>query len=601
MAALPIRVPFPVFYDQDGQPVDNGRIYIGTANLDPVANAIPTYYDEGLSIAASQPIITSGGYPVYQGTPTNVFVNAPAYSITVKNSDNTLVYSDLFVSDGDTLSVSLAELPDVPASEDSVIFLNDSGREGQFICRAGATPSDPLEGIYVDSNTPNFYWERVWDGINCLPEWFGAVIDNAGVDSYAAFAGALAVTGILTLGKGVYYLSGGLSLPAYSVVKGMGALHTAVVVNNATDHLMSQIGVFPGTYIGGANLQGFGLSRGVAAAIPANPADDKTQGHGLHFSMCSNPIVEDVYTYNNLAEIYVSNVLSIDFATVRGLNLTGPSQARWYGLWVDGASPIGSFGGPSPNPSARISQINMAGGAAPQSYGYYLQGAIQDLWIDEMENAGCSKGVFIDSNSSACGDVHLNSIVSDGYGTHGIHVLNTPQGSSLFMLNPWIAGRSGATAAGIRVESSHGINIVGATADGVLSTGVYMFHLSNSSNVEATLTANNYVTPCYMISASSCNINVKAFKNIAGGGVSGSIIEAVGGAYTSLTAAGNNISQGWVSGISIDASVTTYMLNVVGVNPAAVTNRITQATVAVTTQGNVGGNIIFNPGAGAML
>lgn len=497
--------------------------------------------------------------------------------------------------------VTIALLPGVSPVAGKVAFIQDAGREGHFICRAGSAPADTQQGIYVASSTPSFYWERVWDGVYCPPEWFGARINDAGFDSYNALVGALSVTGILSLGKGTYYSSQGIVLPAYCVVKGQGALHSAIVVNHATQHLMSQDGTYPGTYIGGANLQGFGLSRGVAATVPGSATNDRTQGHGLHFAMCSNPIVKDVYTYNNLVEIYVSNVLSIDFAVVRGINLTGASMARHYGLWVDGVSAIGSFGGPSPNPSARISKINMVGGGATQAYGYYLEGAIQDLWIHELESAGCTKGIFINSGGATCGDVHINAAVMDGYRTNGIHILDVPQGSSLYMSNPWVAGASGATGAGIRVEASHGINIVGATADGQLANTVYMFHLSDSSNVEATLTANNYVNPCYMISASSCNINVKAFKNIAGGGASGSIIQAIGGTSTSLTAAGTKTSQGWVAGIAIDASINTYMLNVVGVNSAAVTNRITQAGTPVTTQGNVSGNIIFNPGAGAML
>jgi hypothetical protein len=40
MAALSVQVPYPVFYDRDGQPLDNGNIYIGIANLDPTTNPL---------------------------------------------------------------------------------------------------------------------------------------------------------------------------------------------------------------------------------------------------------------------------------------------------------------------------------------------------------------------------------------------------------------------------------------------------------------------------------------------------------------------------------------------------------------------------------
>lgn len=95
MAALPLLVPFPVFTDLDGQPLDNGKVYIGTVNLDPVTNPIQVYYDEALTITASQPLHTSGGYIYRNGTPTNVYVNASEFSITVNDSKNLLVYTSL--------------------------------------------------------------------------------------------------------------------------------------------------------------------------------------------------------------------------------------------------------------------------------------------------------------------------------------------------------------------------------------------------------------------------------------------------------------------------------------------------------------------------
>ena len=93
MAALSIQVPYPVFYDRDGQPLDNGNIYIGVANLDPVTNPLQVYYDDALTITASQPLITSGGYVYRNGTPTQLYVNASDFSITVNDSKNLFVYS----------------------------------------------------------------------------------------------------------------------------------------------------------------------------------------------------------------------------------------------------------------------------------------------------------------------------------------------------------------------------------------------------------------------------------------------------------------------------------------------------------------------------
>ena len=93
MAALSVQVPYPVFYDRDGQPLDNGNIYIGVTNLDPVTNPLQVYYDEALTITASQPLKTSNGYVYRNGTPAQLYVNAANFSITVNDSNNLFVYS----------------------------------------------------------------------------------------------------------------------------------------------------------------------------------------------------------------------------------------------------------------------------------------------------------------------------------------------------------------------------------------------------------------------------------------------------------------------------------------------------------------------------
>lgn len=98
MAALSVLAPYPIFNDRDGLPIDDGNIYIGTVNLDPVANPIQVYWDEALTIPASQPIKTNGGYPSFQGTPSTLYVNADDFSITVKDKNNLLVYTALQAS-----------------------------------------------------------------------------------------------------------------------------------------------------------------------------------------------------------------------------------------------------------------------------------------------------------------------------------------------------------------------------------------------------------------------------------------------------------------------------------------------------------------------
>ena len=93
MSALSIQVPFPVFQDRDGQPLDNGYVWIGVANLNPQTNPLVTYYDAALTILAIQPLRTINGYISNAGTPAQVFVDAANFSILVQDSKGTMVYN----------------------------------------------------------------------------------------------------------------------------------------------------------------------------------------------------------------------------------------------------------------------------------------------------------------------------------------------------------------------------------------------------------------------------------------------------------------------------------------------------------------------------
>jgi hypothetical protein len=93
MSALSIQVPFPVFQDRDGQPLDNGYIWIGQPNLNPQTNPVVAYYDDALTIVATQPLRTINGYVSRAGTPAQVYVDGVDFSILVQDSKGTMVYN----------------------------------------------------------------------------------------------------------------------------------------------------------------------------------------------------------------------------------------------------------------------------------------------------------------------------------------------------------------------------------------------------------------------------------------------------------------------------------------------------------------------------
>jgi hypothetical protein len=117
MTALSIQPPFPIFTDTDGSPLENGYIWLGTANQDPQANPITAYWDAALTITAAQPIRTSGGYPARSGTPARLYV-ASDYSIRVQNKNGSQVYS---APDGASDRFSAAQISFLQAGSGAVV------------------------------------------------------------------------------------------------------------------------------------------------------------------------------------------------------------------------------------------------------------------------------------------------------------------------------------------------------------------------------------------------------------------------------------------------------------------------------------------------
>jgi hypothetical protein len=91
MSTIQVLSPFPIFTDRDGQPLENGYVYIGQPNLDPQTNPVSVYFDEALSVLAAQPIRTINGYASQAGTPARLFIDATNYSTRVLDKNGTLV------------------------------------------------------------------------------------------------------------------------------------------------------------------------------------------------------------------------------------------------------------------------------------------------------------------------------------------------------------------------------------------------------------------------------------------------------------------------------------------------------------------------------
>jgi len=138
MSALSIQPTYPIFPDIDGQPLENGYIWVGAVNLDPQTNPIAIYWDGALTQLAVQPIRTLGGYPMNSGTPARFYANAD-YSIRVMNKNGSTIYTSL---SGNAFPNSAGNL-----------FVNATGNGVQTVFPVSFAPSlIYINGVYQNQN-----------------------------------------------------------------------------------------------------------------------------------------------------------------------------------------------------------------------------------------------------------------------------------------------------------------------------------------------------------------------------------------------------------------------------------------------------------------
>lgn len=142
MSTIEVNPPYPAFAGADGQPLENGYIWIGAVNLSPQVNPIAVYWDDAQTIAAAQPIRTLNGYPVYQGSPSRFYVTSD-YSIQVLDAKGVVVYTSL---NGNAFPGSAGNLSQ-----------NATGTGSQTIFAVLFVPSMIyINGVYQNQNTYTF-------------------------------------------------------------------------------------------------------------------------------------------------------------------------------------------------------------------------------------------------------------------------------------------------------------------------------------------------------------------------------------------------------------------------------------------------------------
>jgi hypothetical protein len=204
MSALAITPPFPTFSGKDGLPLEDGYIWIGSANQNPQTSPVVAYWDEALTQIAQQPIRTLGGYPAYSGTPARLFIGAAVYSILVQDKNANTVYNS-------------------PSNTGASTFVNFSVNEEVQVATAGQTVFTLANTYSPGTNSLTVYV----DGVNQYDGSGYAFVETSG--DTVTFTGGLHVGALVKFSTAIQ-LSGGAadSSQVTYVPAGAGAVTTNV-------------------------------------------------------------------------------------------------------------------------------------------------------------------------------------------------------------------------------------------------------------------------------------------------------------------------------------------------------------------------------------
>ena len=187
-----VASPFQQFFASDGTPLEAGSIYVGVSGMNPQTSPVRIYWDEAGTIPAAQPLRTSGGYIVRNGSPARVYLSEDDYSLLALDSKGRVVFTESSVTSISTLRGDLADTSDA-AKGDALIGVK------RTVANSVATTLHN----WIEQQSYNVKTD------------FGAKGDNATDDTVAfqrAIAAAAAVEGKVIVPAGTYKITSTLTI-----------------------------------------------------------------------------------------------------------------------------------------------------------------------------------------------------------------------------------------------------------------------------------------------------------------------------------------------------------------------------------------------------
>ena len=560
------------FFDSNGDPLSGGLLYTYAAGTTTPAT---TYTSSSGVTANTNPIVlNSAGRP-----PSQVWLNSTDnYKFVLANSSNVTIWTmDNIAGNSPFITTTIANLPSVSPSVGSVVFVTNTGREGQFICRAGTAPSDPQQGIYVVSNTPNFYWERVWDKINGYPEWFGAIINNAatGSTNVTAIHACLALCPVVNFAEADYWINATIkfnvpyrTIQGHVFSDGYDTGHgTRIISTNASANVI-QVGPDSAPAGGTSNyyrniiVANLSAQYGVAITPPTAGNESSAVKNWLVQYVLNNQI-KNCAAWEPIIGFYFYGAVytKVDDCQVFRSVTRGGTNDFFRGFWPQGAPAILAGG----NPSLYLNRCNVAIGGAPtlvDPTGLYINADFSDIFVDFLETANVANGVVVDgAGGSVAGgklDLHIRNCVFDQCNGDGINISALNALGMVTITGGYIqVNDTGVGSYGIAISGSvnnGSVSIDGGTqilsSTGTTNKGIYISQQSNVK-VDSSVIIEDFYKPVEIDGgAVNCQIEATINNPNTGNGGSAAVVVNNGERITvacSIDGKSNAFAQGFFS------------------------------------------------------
>lgn len=498
-------------------------------------------------------------------------------------------------------------MADTNLGERAVFFLAEGGRKGHFIVRTGTAPTDAQQGIYFQLRT-GFYAERIWDGVNGKPEWFGAV--SGGPDCYTAITACITLCPTTQLEAADYWTSQTIKVMISNrklVGTGQNYLDAAAQATRilTTSASIDIVQIGPDTFTGSVNT----IPRGMAME---DIYVGRTTGP-LISSACSGVLIKYALGCNITRVKSVDSINSFRFygaVACETLNCnanrvvagTGAGTDSWAGYLVDGTASIGLAGG---NGSIYISKCqagcNISSLQMGLSYGYRLIGGFQDTFLLNTESVACNTGISIEGGAGADADVIITAPILDACFKWGIYAANLSGTGSVNITDPYVGANSSTqfciymnnTLAPVNIQGGQLLcaNGSGLTAAVALGTATRRVALRGTIISECTVIG-------VSIGADVSNLHIAPIlSNVVAGSGSGAVscAGAITASYIAPLVSGKVAA--YAQGIQVlGTSDARNEYNLTGIDSACIAsgsaNKLTRNGVQITATGLTGTNLV---------